>query len=211
MPISTSDIIRWIQAYAGVLSQQRDFLTDLDSAIGDADHGANMDRGFQAVLTKLPGVADKDAGIIFRTVGLTLLSTVGGASGPLYGSFFMEAGKALAGKTEFELADWAAALEAGTNSIMTRGKAVVGDKTMVDALVPAVQAIQEAVQQDLPLPGGLTRSAQAAETGMRSTSPLVAKKGRASYLGERSAGHQDPGATSVTLLLQAAADTWAAA
>src|SRR5512142_342406 len=115
MPISTDDLIRWIQAYAGVLAQQRDFLTDLDSAIGDADHGANMDRGFQAVLTKLPGVADKDAGIIFRTVGLTLLSTVGGASGPLYGSFFMEAGKALAGKTAFELADWAAALEAGTN------------------------------------------------------------------------------------------------
>lgn len=211
MSITRSDIIRWLQAYAQVMAEKRDYLTELDSAIGDADHGANMDRGFQAVLIKLPSVEDKDIGAIFKLVGITLLSTVGGASGPLYGSFFLEAGKVLAGKSEFELADWAAALKAGTNSIISRGKAAPGDKTMVDALSPAVQALGDAVQQDYPLPASLTGAAQAAEAGMKSTIPLVAKKGRASYLGERSAGHQDPGATSAYFLLAAAAEIWAKA
>jgi dihydroxyacetone kinase-like protein len=208
MSITRNDVIRWIQAYAKVLAEKRDFLTELDSSIGDADHGANMNRGFQAVLTKLPAVEDKDIGVIFKTVGMTLLSTVGGASGPLYGSFFIEAGKALAGKTDFELGDWAVALEAGTNSIISRGKAAPGDKTMVDALTPAVQAIKDAARQGTPLPASLTGVAQAAEQGMKSTIPLIAKKGRASYLGERSAGHQDPGATSAYFLLQTAAETW---
>lgn len=209
MSITRSDVIRWLQAYAQVLAEKRDYLTELDSAIGDADHGANMDRGFQAVITRLPAVEDKDIGVVFKTVGMTLLSTVGGASGPLYGSFFLDAGKVLAGKTEFGLADWAAALKAGTNSIISRGKAAPGDKTMVDALTPAVQALEDAVRQDSPLPASLAGSAQAAEMGMKSTIPLVAKKGRASYLGERSAGHQDPGAASAYLLLAAAAETWA--
>lgn len=208
MLITRSETIHWIQSYAQVLAEKRNYLTELDSAIGDADHGANMDRGFQAVLTKLPSVEDKDIGAIFKMVGMTLLSTVGGASGPLYGSFFIEAGKVLAGKTEFELADWAAALKAGTNSIISRGKAIPGDKTMIDALGPAVQALEDAVRQDSPLPTSLAGAAQAAEAGMKSTIPLVAKKGRASYLGERSAGHQDPGATSAYLLLAAAAETW---
>lgn len=211
MLINRSDVLRWIHAYAEVLTEKRDYLTELDSAIGDADHGANMDRGFQAVLSKLPPVEEKDLGTIFRTVGMGLLSSVGGASGPLYGSFFLEAGKALAGKAEFDLAGWAAALEAGTNSIISRGKAAVGDKTMVDALVPAVQALNGALEQGASLPEGLARSAQAAEAGMKATVPLVARKGRASYLGERSAGHQDPGATSAYYLLQAAADAWAGA
>lgn len=211
MAISKVDIINWIQAYAKILSEKRDYLTELDSAIGDADHGANMDRGFQAVLTRLPTVEDKDAGAILRTVGMTLLSTVGGASGPLYGSFFIEAGKSLAGKTEFELADWSAALEAGTGSIISRGKAAPGDKTMIDALLPAIAAMKTAMQQGASLPDSLGCSAKAAKQGMLATVPLVAKKGRASYLGERSAGHQDPGATSAYYLLQAAADTWAQA
>ncbi len=208
MPINQVDVIHWIQAYAKVLNAQRDYLTGLDAAIGDADHGANMDRGFQAVLAKLPGLVDKDCGAMLKTVGMTLLSTVGGASGPLYGSFFIEASKTLAGKTEFELGDWAAALQAGANSIASRGKAAPGDKTMVDALTPAVQAIQAAAQEGAPLADALARCAKAAEEGMMATIPLVARKGRASYLGERSAGHQDPGATSAYLLLQSAADTW---
>jgi len=208
MLVTRSDMVRWIRAYAEVIREQRDYLTELDSAIGDADHGVNMDRGFQAVLAKLPAVEEKDTGAILKTVGMTLLSTVGGASGPLYGSFFIEAGKGLAGKNDFDLADWAAALEAGVNSIMSRGKAVPGDKTMVDALLPAVQALKDALQWGVSLADGLARAAQAAHAGMTSTIPLVARKGRASYLGERSVGCQDPGATSAYLLLQAAADTW---
>ena len=211
MSITQDDVIHWLHQYAEVLSEQRDYLTGLDSAIGDADHGANMGRGFQAVLARLPSAADKDIGAIFKTVGMTLLSTVGGASGPLYGSFFLDAGKALAGKTRLELADWAAALEAGTDSVIKRGKAAPGDKTMVDALLPAVQAIQEACRQGAPLAEGLAGCAQAAEKGMLATIPLVARKGRASYLGERSAGHQDPGATSAFYLLQCAAETWSSA
>jgi dihydroxyacetone kinase-like protein len=208
MPITQTHLIHWIQAYANIISAQRDYLTELDSAIGDADHGANMERGFQAVLGKLPGLEDKDCGAILKTVGMTLLSTVGGASGPLYGSFFIESSKVLAGKTEFDLPGWAAALEAGANSIASRGKAVPGDKTMVDVLAPAVQALKAAAQEGASLAEALQRSAQAAEAGMKATIPLVARKGRASYLGERSAGHQDPGATSAYLLLQTAADTW---
>ena len=209
MAATANEVIRWIETYAAVLKEQRDYLTALDSAIGDADHGANMDRGFQAVLAKLPGLAGQDIGAVLKTVGMTLLSTVGGASGPLYGSFFIEAARILSGKTELELADWAAALEAGTESIMRRGRAAPGEKTMVDALLPAVQAVKDAVQQGTPMQDGLTSAAQAAEQGMQATIPLVAKKGRASYLGERSAGHQDPGATSAYFLLQAAAGTLA--
>ena len=168
-----------------------------------------MDRGFQAVLTKLPGVADKDIGSILKTVGMTLVSTVGGAGGPLYGTLFMQMGAAATSKLELTLADWAAVLEAGVNGVVMRGKAQLGDKTMVDALAPALAALKAAAANSASLPGALQQSAQAAEQGMKDTIPLVARKGRASYLGERSAGHQDPGATSSHLLLQTAADTWA--
>ncbi len=209
MTISRQDVLDWIKGVAGVLAENKDYLTQLDSAIGDADHGANMSRGFQAVLGKLPTVSDKDIGTIFKTVGMTLVSTVGGASGPLYGTFFMQAGTASAGKQELTAADWGAALEAAVNGVVMRGKAVLGDKTMVDVLTPALEAFKDAVVQNATIGLALTRSVQAAEEGMKATIPLVARKGRASYLGERSAGHQDPGATSTFLILKCAAETWA--
>ena len=209
MTISRQDALDWIKNVAQVLAENKDYLTELDSAIGDADHGANMTRGFQAVLSKLPTVSDKDIGTIFKTVGMTLVSTVGGASGPLYGTFFMQAGAASAGKQELSAADWGAALEAAVNGVVMRGKAVLGDKTMVDALTPALEAFKDAVAQNVSLGVALERSLQAAEEGMKVTIPLVARKGRASYLGERSAGHQDPAATSSYLILKCASETWA--
>jgi len=201
-------VISWIKQYAADVASNKDYLTQLDSAIGDADHGVNMDRGFQAVLTKMPGVADKDIGAILKTVGMTLVSTVGGAGGPLYGTLFMQMGTATAGKLELTLADWVAALQAGVDGVVMRGKANLGDKTMVDALTPALNALKEAAANGSSLSDALHRSEQAAEQGMKDTIPLVALKGRASYLGERSAGHQDPGATSSHLLLKAVAEAW---
>ena len=201
-------VLDWIKAYAAVIADNKEYLTQLDAAIGDADHGANMDRGFQAALAKLPGVSDKDIGAILKTVGMTLVSTVGGAGGPLYGTLFMQMGTSSAGKLELTLADWVDALEAGVNGVVMRGKANLGDKTMVDVLSPALVTLKEAAANGTPMREALVKSAQAAEQGMIATIPLVAKKGRASYLGERSAGHQDPGATSSHLLLKAAADTW---
>ena len=173
------------------------------------DHGTNMDRGFQAVSAKVPELADKDIGSILKTVGMTLVSTVGGASGPLYGTFFLQAGSAASGKLELSLPDWVAALQAGVDGVIMRGKASPGDKTMVDALLPALQALKEAAAADSGFSASLRASADACEQGMLATIPLVARKGRASYLGERSAGHQDPGATSSHMLLRAAAKTWA--
>jgi dihydroxyacetone kinase-like protein len=209
MTISRQDVLNWITAVAAVLDENRDYLTRLDSAIGDADHGMNMSRGFQAVMGKLPTLGDKDIGTIFKTVGMTLVSTVGGAAGPLYGTFFMQAGSASAGKQELTATDWSAALEAAIAGVVMRGKAVLGDKTMVDSLTPAQDAQKAAIAEQQTLPVALERSAQAAEKGMLATIPLVARKGRASYLGERSAGHQDPGATSSYLILKSAAQVWA--
>jgi dihydroxyacetone kinase-like protein len=206
LTISRDAVVAWITNLAATLAEQKDYLTQLDSDIGDGDHGANMHRGFQAVLSKLPGVSDKDIGTIFKTVGMTLVSTVGGAGGPLYGTLFMQMGTATAGKSELALADWTAAVQAGLNGVIMRGKASPGDKTMVDALTPAVTALQAASANGMNLSQALQSSAQAAEAGMLATIPLVARKGRASYLGERSAGHQDPGATSSYLLLKTAAD-----
>ena len=208
MSISRNAVVEWIKAVGAGISTNKEYLTQLDSDIGDADHGANMDRGFQAVLAKLPGVTDKDIGTVFKTVGMTLVSTVGGAGGPLYGTFFIQMSTTAADKLELTLADWAAALQAGVAGVVMRGKANLGDKTMVDALTPAVEALKAASAEGASLPQALRRSEQAAEQGMRDTIPLVARKGRASYLGERSAGHQDPGATSSHLMLKLAADTW---
>jgi dihydroxyacetone kinase-like protein len=209
MSIGRDDVLEWIKASAQVIAENKGYLTELDAAIGDADHGANMHRGFQAVINKMQEMADKDIGTIFKTVGMTLLSTVGGAGGPLYGTFFLQAGMTSAGKMELSLEDWAASLEAATKGVIMRGKAELGDKTMVDALLPAVEALKQAQQDNTPLEEALRDSAAAAEQGMQATIPLVARKGRASYLGERSAGHQDPGATSSYLLLDTAARTWA--
>jgi len=209
MPIGRDDVLEWIKAVAKVLNENRDYLTSLDAAIGDADHGANMDRGFTAVMTKMPEISDKDIGTVFKTVGMTLLSTVGGAGGPLYGTFFIQAGIKTSGKMELTLEDWQVALEAALAGVVMRGKAEPGDKTMVDALTPAVAALKKAAAESQPVSAALKSSAEAARQGMEATTPLVARKGRASYLGERSAGHQDPGATSSFLILKAAADTWA--
>jgi dihydroxyacetone kinase-like protein len=208
MSIVRDDAVEWIKACAAVLAENRDYLTQLDAAIGDADHGANMDRGFKAVVKKMPEFIDKDIGTIFKTVGMTLISTVGGAGGPLYGTFFLQAGMKTAGKMELNLADWCVALEAALNGVVMRGKAELGDKTMVDALTPAVNALKKALEDNKTIAQALQQSAEAARQGMEATIPLVARKGRASYLGERSAGHQDPGATSSYLLLKVAADTW---
>ena len=207
MPITTEDTLRWLKQLAQVLHENRDYLTQLDSPIGDADHGINMDRGFKAVTEKLPAMASMDIGSILKTVGTTLVSTVGGASGPLYGTAFLRAGMATSGKLELYEADFVGMLEAALEGIKARGKAQPGEKTMVDALTPALAAAKEAEAQNLGLSQMLRRASDAAEVGMKATIPLLATKGRASYLGERSIGHQDPGATSSWLMLKTLADT----
>jgi len=208
MGISRDGILDWIKTYADIVAENRTYLTELDSAIGDADHGINMDRGFKAVMQKMPELTDKDIGTIFKTVGMTLLSTVGGAGGPLYGTLFLRAGMSTTGKMELNLQEWTEAIEAALNGVVMRGKAEIGDKTMVDALTPALNSLKQSVENGTSLDAALRTSAAAAEQGMKDTIPLVARKGRASYLGERSAGHQDPGATSSYLLLRAASDTF---
>jgi phosphoenolpyruvate---glycerone phosphotransferase subunit DhaL len=208
MAVSYEDVRRWIEVFASSVAESKDELTRLDSAIGDADHGININRGMQAVVAKLDGVAGDDVGALLKTVGMTLVSTVGGAGGPLYGTLFLQLGTATVGKSEIGAEDWAAALDAAIAGVQMRGKAEPGDKTMIDALIPGRDAFRAAVAEGASFSQALERSAAAAHEGMLATVPLVARKGRASYLGERSAGHQDPGATSSHLLLRTAAETW---
>ena len=200
--MTNEDILRWLERIADVLHENAAYLTQLDSAIGDADHGINMDRGFTAVRAKFPTMATMDIATQLKTVGTTLVSTVGGASGPLYGTAFLRAGVAVAGKQQLGPSDFVALLEAFLGGIVARGKAQPGEKTMVDALTPALAAAKEALNEGLPLKELSSRATQAAEEGMKATIPLLATKGRASYLGERSIGHQDPGATSSWLILR---------
>ena len=209
MSVGYDDVVRMIRAFAATVAEQKEYLTELDSAIGDADHGINMDRGMKAVITKIDAQEPTDVGALLKTVGMTLVSTVGGAGGPLYGTLFLQMGTATAGKETLEAPDWAAALDAAVTGVQARGKAVLEDKTMVDALIPARDAYRQALEEGASFANALRRSTAAAEDGMKATVPLVARKGRASYLGERSAGHQDPGATSSWLLLKTIADTWA--
>ena len=206
--ISKDAVLAWIRTLADVYHENRQYLTELDSPIGDADHGINMDRGFQKVLEKLPGVEDKDIGSILKTVGMTLVSTVGGAGGPLYGTFFMRAGMAIDAKEELSAEDLVTMFQAALDGVIQRGKAELSDKTMVDAITPAVEALRGAVSSGASLSEALSKAAAAAEEGMKATIPMLAKKGRASYLGERSIGHQDPGATSSYLLFKTAYETW---
>jgi dihydroxyacetone kinase-like protein len=206
MNITRDKIIKWLEAFAAVLTENKEYLTELDSAIGDADHGINMDRGFQAVLNKLPTVSNQDIGSIFKAVGMTLVSTVGGASGPLYGTYFMQLGMVTDGKLELTLEDWIAAVESGLDGIIRRGKANPGDKTMIDSILPGLESLKKSAADGKSIPESLKVAMSAAEQGMKDTIPLVAKKGRASYLGERSAGHQDPGATSSYLMFKTAAE-----
>ncbi|WP_437727335.1 dihydroxyacetone kinase subunit DhaL [Sorangium sp. So ce861] len=210
--LSGEHIAAWLERAAEVLEREKAFLTELDAAIGDSDHGVNMARGFAAVRDRLGGLDRGDVGALLRDVGMTLLSTVGGASGPLYGTLFRDAGQRVAGAAALDLAALAGCLEAGLEGVRRRGKASPGDKTMVDALVPAVDALKAALSapgaaDGAALQDALGRAADAARAGVEATVPLIARKGRASYLGERSAGHQDPGATSCWLLLRSLAAT----
>lgn len=202
MPISTGEVLEYLRRAAELLHQNKEYLTELDSAIGDADHGINMDRGFQTILKKLPTVEDKDVGTILKTAGMALVSSVGGAAGPLYGTALMQAGTALAGKYELTAGDLVTALDAALSGVMMRGKSKPGEKTMIEALAPALAAMREALAGGASTQQMLERATAAAEQGMKSTIPMLALKGRASYLGERSIGHQDPGATSSYLLIR---------
>lgn len=204
MGISTADVQAWMSDYAATIAEHREELVKLDTAIGDGDHGTNMNRGMQAVVERLDGGGLDDIGALLKAVGMTLVSKVGGAAGPLYGTLFLQMGTATAGQTEIGLDEWAAALEAGVAGVQKRGRAEPGDKTMVDALLPAVQALHAAQSDGASLDDALARAEDAAREGMLATTPMEARKGRASYLGPRSIGHQDPGATSSHLLLQTA-------
>jgi len=196
----------WLRRFAAAVAEHKAELVRLDTAIGDGDHGTNMDRGMRKVVEKLDGMDATDVGATLKAVGMTLVSSVGGAAGPLYGTLFLQMGTSAAGRDSLDLDGWTAALGAGVEGVKMRGKAQPGDKTMLDALTPAVEALRGAAGEGTSLPDALTRSADAAREGMEATIPLEARKGRASYLGPRSVGHQDPGATSSHLLLRAAAE-----
>jgi dihydroxyacetone kinase-like protein len=202
VPITRDGAVDWMTRFAGEMAEHRQELVALDTAIGDGDHGTNMNRGMQKALEKLAASEPGDPGAVLKTVAMSLISSVGGAAGPLYGTLLLQMGNALAGEEEVDLAGLAAAWRKGLEGVQSRGKAELGDKTMVDALSPAVEALEQAAD----LPSGLSAAAQAAEKGMQATTPLVARKGRASYLGERSADHQDPGATSTYYLFKSAAE-----
>jgi dihydroxyacetone kinase-like protein len=211
----TADVVtigqmeEWVRAFADLVATHKALLTDLDADIGDADHGINMDRGMQAVIGKLEATREGTAGGLFKLVGMTLVSTVGGASGPLYGTFFLRLGAACGPVAELAPQHLAKALRAGNEGLVARGRPELGDKTMFDALHPALEALDGALSEGGSTAAAFAAAAQAADRGRDATIPMVARKGRASYLGERSAGHQDPGATSAALLVQAAAAAFA--
>jgi len=203
--VDTAALTAWVREFGRLIASEKDRLTELDAAIGDADHGVNMDRGMTAVLAMLDAEAPGTPADLLKRTGMTLVSKVGGASGPLYGTAFLRMAAAAGGADVLDAQGFAKVLRAGLDGVVARGKAEAGDKTMIDALAPAVDALDGALGDGRPLGEAVGAAVQAAEQGREATIPLVARKGRASYLGERSAGHQDPGATSVTLLLTAAA------
>ena len=200
--IDTAVLADWVSRFGAAVTEKRDWLTELDSAIGDADHGANMARGMSAVAEKLSAGAPATVDELLKTVGMTLVSSVGGASGPLYGTFFLRMGMTAGPVTELDGPGLAAALRAGLEGIVARGKAEAGDKTMFDAMAPAVDAFDAALAAGSSIPDAGSAAAAAADAGRDATLPLVARKGRASYLGERSAGHLDPGAASTAILFE---------
>ena len=205
MAITRAETTDWMRRFAGEMAEHRAELVVLDTAIGDGDHGTNMNRGMTKAMEKLDGAEQADAGAVLKTVAMALVSSVGGAAGPLYGTLFLQMGTALTGVQEVDLPAYSAAWRKALEGVQARGKAQAGDKTMVDALIPAVEALESASD----LNGGLRAAAQAAEEGMKATTPLIARKGRASYLGERSKDHQDPGATSTYYLFKSAAEALA--
>jgi dihydroxyacetone kinase-like protein len=202
--LGVAELTDWVGVFGRLVSEQKDYLTALDAAIGDADHGTNMDRGMTAVVTGLDGASPASPAALFKQVGMTLVSKVGGASGPLFGTFFLRLATALGDASEVEPASLSAALRAGLEGVVARGRAEPGDKTMYDALAPALDALDAALADGQSLAGGLRSAYAAAQAGRDATIPMLARKGRASYLGERSVGHQDPGATTVALLFDAA-------
>jgi phosphoenolpyruvate---glycerone phosphotransferase subunit DhaL len=203
--ITRDAALDWMNRFAGEMAEHREELVALDTAIGDGDHGTNMNRGMTKAMEKLEASEQADAGAVLKTAAMALVSSVGGAAGPLYGTLFLQMGNALAGQFEVDLPAYAAAWRKGLEGVQARGKAVAEDKTMVDALIPGVAALETASDLD----GGLRAAAEAAQGGMKATIPLIARKGRASYLGERSKDHQDPGATSTYYLFKSAAEALA--
>jgi len=204
--VQTSQILTWLKSSSEIYAEQKKYLTELDTAIGDADHGNNMNRGFSKVSAQLDSLADKDIGTILKTVAMTLISSIGGASGPLYGTFFLNASKTAEGKTELSVNDMQELLKEGVAGVKMRGKAEPEDKTMIDAFDPALKAYATAAENDETIQKCLEAAASAAEKGAEDTIPMIAKKGRASYMGERSKGHKDPGATSAAMLMRALSD-----
>ncbi|ASL84617.1 dihydroxyacetone kinase subunit DhaL [Serratia marcescens] len=206
MALTKQQVVDWLMRCGEVFSRERDFLTQLDTEIGDADHGLNMNRGFNKVVEKLPSVADKDIGFILKNTGMTLLSSVGGASGPLFGTFFIRAAQAANAKQSLDLVELHQVMQEGVEGVVMRGKAEPGDKTMCDVWWPVVESLGQSAQQNLSVAEALQRAADSAERAVESTITMQARKGRASYLGERSIGHQDPGATSVMLMMKTLAE-----
>ncbi len=204
--LDTKQMAAIVEGMAKKTEAEKEYLTELDNEIGDGDHGINLARGFEAVEKKLPSLAGGDIGALLKGVGMQLVSTVGGASGPLYGTAFMKAGMACKGLTEIDGPAFVKAMEAAVDGIKMRGKATEGEKTMLDALCPALKVMQDDVAAGKSLKEALQDAAQAAEKGVEYTKTIIATKGRASYLGERSLGHQDPGATSSLYLLQVLAE-----
>jgi dihydroxyacetone kinase-like protein len=200
--VTQAQIIEWLQVYANVIDHHKDELTELDAAIGDADHGINMERGFKKIKSSIGILKGQDISGILKTVSMTLISSIGGASGPLYGTWFLRASAIAADKEELTAEDLLYLLQAGLNGVVERGKAQLGDKTMIDVLSPAVAAYEQALSEGLEIVPALRVAVAAAEHGLQETIPMLAKKGRASYLGERSIGHQDPGGTSAYLMLR---------
>lgn len=207
MGCATRDVVSGLRAAAGAMAEHRDELVQLDREIGDADHGENLDRGFRAVTSKLDETECPTPAAALKLAATTLLSTVGGAAGPLYGTALLRASSAVADADELDGTMVAHAIRAANEGVVSRGKAVAGDKTMIDALTPAVGAADDAASQGADPVAVLAAAAEAAWRGAADTEPLVARKGRASYLGERSAGYVDPGARSTALLLRAFAET----
>lgn len=205
--ITRQHILTWLAAYAEAVNANADELNRMDSALGDGDFGASMQRGVLAIQAKVPMVADKDIGTIFKTIGMALVSTMGGTSGPLLGTLFIQMGGKAQGKNELTLHDLSEMLRAGVDGIMARGKAQVGDKTMLDAFVPAAEALQAAQGQHESLQQALRRASDAAKFGRDNTAHLVAKKGRASYVGERGLGNIDPGAANAYLFISTLAES----
>lgn len=204
--LSTTTVSAWLKDYADVITENTNYLTDLDRQIGDADHGSNMARGMAAVAALDPATFP-DASSLLKKAGMTLVSTVGGASGPLYGTFFLRLGTSLTTDGELDATRWAAAMKAGLDGIVARGKASLGDKTLVDCLSAAVEACQKAADAGKSFPEAIAAASKAAEEGRDSTTDMIARRGRASYLGERSRGHLDPGAASMAMLIDSAART----